>query len=434
MQIAVIGAGYVGLITALAFAKVGHSVICVEKDAEKVDKLNKGIVTIYEEGLEELLTKCLAEKRIHFTGQLGNAIKCSAYIFIAVGTPSLEDGNVDLAQVSEVYQLLAGLIKRYTVIVNKSTVPVGTQKYAQNLLVKNGVSKKHFDIVSNPEFLREGKALYDFFHGDRIIIGCDSEKARRMMENLYEPFAMKKLFTTPETAELIKYVSNAFLATKISFINEIANLCNKVGVDVETVAYALGLDHRISPHYLKPGIGYGGSCLPKDTKALLKTGENYGSDLKLLKSAVEVNENQRLLPIHILHSQYSTIENQVVSILGLTFKPGTDDFREGPSMYIIEELLKKGAIVKCYDPMVSQKIKNIYPEIFYFEDVYETLVDSICAIICTEWEEFARLDFSLVKQMMKYPMIIDGRNLISSDTIKETGIRYHSIGKGCFVS
>lgn len=432
MKIAVIGAGYVGLITALAFASIGHYVICIEKDQEKVQALNNGIAPIYEEGLEELLAHCLSEKRIQFTTHLDSAIADSSVIFVAVGTPSLDDGHVDLSQITAVYQQMSKSINNYKVIVNKSTVPVGTQKYAEDLLINLGVAKDDFDVVSNPEFLREGKALHDFFHGDRIVIGCHSPQARAIMEALYEPFDTIKVFTTPETAELVKYASNAFLATKISFINEIANFCNQVGVDVEMVSYALGLDQRIAPYFLKPGIGYGGSCLPKDTAALLKIGEAYGADFKIVQSAVEVNAKQRIMPVQILHEHYPSIQNQVISILGVTFKADTDDFREAPALYIIEELLKRGAIVKCYDPMVSGKIKEMFPTVLFYDYLYASLVDSICAIICTEWKEFSRLDLALLKEKMKEPLIIDGRNLLSLDTVRDYGIQYYSIGRGHF--
>lgn len=434
MQIAVIGAGYVGLITALAFAKMGNNVICVDKDTEKVDKLNQGIVSLYEEDVEDLLVECRSAKKILFTADLQQAVKKSFIIFIAVGTPSLDDGSVDMTQIAEVSQQISNSINDYKIIVIKSTVPVGTQKTVKDILLKNGVSEEHFDLVSNPEFLREGKALFDFFHQDRIVIGNNSQKARITMENLYKPFKATMIFTTPETAELIKYASNAFLATKISFINEIANLCNEVGVDIATISYALGLDKRISPQFLRAGIGYGGSCFPKDTKALLKIGEKHGQELKIIKSTVEVNENQRILPVQILQKHYPTLKNQVISILGLTFKADTDDFREAPSCYIIEELLKRGAIIKCYDPKVSDRIKEIFPDLLYCANPYKTLEDSICAIICTDWEEFSQLQLPLMKKKMKHPMIIDGRNIFSLEDVKKNGIQYYSIGRGWFIN
>lgn len=433
MKICVIGAGYVGLITALSFAKIGNKVVCVEKDIEKVNKLNKGIPTIFEKGLQELLYECLNNKNILFTTDFTKAVKESDIIFIAVGTPTKDNWDVDTSQIINVINQLSSVIDKYKVIVTKSTVPIGTQKSIKKLLIKNGVSKEKFDVVSNPEFLREGKALYDFFNGDKIVIGCDSKKTENILDKLYKPFGIETIFTNPPTAELIKYASNAFLSTKISFINEIANLCNKTGAHVDTVAYALGLDKRISPEFLKSGIGYGGSCFPKDTKALVKIGEKFGCDFKLVKSTIKVNESQRLLPIKILLDYYTDLKGKVISILGLTFKPGTDDIREAPSLYIIKELLEEGAIIKCYDPMVSNEIKNIFPNITYCNHLYDSLIDSQCAIICTEWEEFFSMDLKLAAEKMKNSMIIDGRNIFNIEKVKNSGIRcYFSIGKGYF--
>ncbi|QEK10925.1 UDP-glucose/GDP-mannose dehydrogenase family protein [Crassaminicella thermophila] len=430
MNICVIGAGYVGLITSLAFAKMGNHVICVEKNIKKIHKLNKGIPPIFEEGLKELLNECLNNKNVIFTNNLKKGITQSDIIFIAVGTPSKDDGDVDMSQINEVVSQISNFIQSYKIIVNKSTVPVGTQKYVKKLLLKMGVSKENFDVISNPEFLREGKAIYDFFNGDRIVIGFDSEKAKKMIEKLYEPFKIKMIFTTPETAELIKYASNSFLATKISFINELANLCNKVGANIDTIAYALGLDNRISPKFLKAGIGFGGSCFPKDTKALIKIGEKYECDFQIVKSAIKVNENQRILPVHILLEKYKDIKGKIVSILGLTFKANTDDIRESPSIYIIKELIKKGAIIKCYDPMATNEIKKIFPYINCCDNLYDSLIDSICTIICTDWDEFLTIDLNILKTKMKIPMIIDGRNIFDLEKMKEYNINYYSIGKG----
>lgn len=434
MNICVIGAGYVGLITSLGFAKHGNKVICVEKDIEKVEKLNRGIPTIFEENLEDLLNECLTSKHIFFTKDIHQAIKKSDVIFIAVGTPEMDNWDVNISQVTEVVNQISSYIDDYKVIVNKSTVPVGTKKYAEELLLSNGVSKDKFDIVSNPEFLREGKAIHDFLHGDRIVIGYDSEKSREMMEKLYKPFNIKVVFTQPEAAELIKYASNAFLATKISFINEIANLCNKVGANVETVAYAMGLDKRISPEFLKAGIGYGGSCFPKDTKALVKIGEKNGCEFKIVKSAIEVNEEQRLLPVRILLERFKELQGKTITILGLTFKAGTNDIRESPSLFIIEELLRHGARVKAYDSEASNEIKKIFPDITYCNSIVESLVDSHCVIICTDWEEFSAIDLSTLEKKMESPMIIDGRNLLSLEEIKKYNLQYYSIGRGNWIN
>lgn len=430
MNICVIGAGYVGLITSVAFAKMGNSVTCVEKNIAKVDSLNSGTPTIYEEGLDDLLNECLQKKSIHFTNKLDDSIKKSDIVFIAVGTPSLDNGEVDMNQVCECINEISKYVNRYKIIVNKSTVPVGSQKYVKNLLIKNGVPSDKFDVISNPEFLREGKALYDIFYGDKIVIGCESQKSRNIMNLLYKPFNVPIIFTSPETAELIKYSSNAFLSTKISFINEIANLCNKVGADVDTISLALGLDKRISPEFLNPGIGYGGSCFPKDTIGLISIGEKYDCPFEIVRSAVNVNSKQRLIPVDILLSEYEDIKDKTITLLGLTFKSGTDDIRESPSLYIIEELLKRGAKLNAYDPMVSDEIKEIYPNINYFASMNGSILESECIIICTDWEEFKGIDLDFVKDNMKEAFIIDGRNMLKLDEAKKRNIKYYSIGKG----
>ena len=431
MKICVIGAGYVGLVTALSFAHFENDVICVEKDIKKVTQLNQGIPTIFEEGLHELLNKCLNNNHILFTSDIDLAVENSDIIFIAVGTPTNEDWSVDISQVITVTNQIAKLINNYKVIVTKSTVPVGTQKRIKEQLIQSGVPEENFDVVSNPEFLREGKAINDFLNGDRMVIGYDSKKAYDLMKELYTPFNIKLIFTNPPTAELIKYASNAFLSTKISFINEIANLCNKIDADVDMVAYGLGLDNRISKEFLQAGIGYGGSCFPKDTKALVSIGQEYDCDFKITKSAIEVNENQRLLPIKILSEHYNNLEGKIISLLGLTFKPGTDDIREAPSLYIIKELLKKGAIIKCYDPMVSEEIKDIFPNISYCNNLYDSIVDSHCIIICTELDEFFHLDLNVIAKKMNETMLIDGRNIMDINQVIESGFNYYySVGKG----
>jgi len=431
MNICVIGAGYVGLITALCFSKKENKVICVEKDLEKLNMLKKGTPTIFEEGLDELLKEALSINSVEFTQDLAQGIESSDIIFIAVGTPTKEDWNVDIEQVENVINLISPFIDKYKIVVTKSTVPVGTQKYIKSKLVENHVPQEYFDVVSNPEFLREGKAINDFFYGDKIVIGCESQKAEDIMRELYEPFKIKMVVTTPETAELIKYTSNAFLSVKISFINEIANLCNKVGADIDVIAHALGLDKRISPQFLKAGIGYGGSCFPKDTKALVKISENNQCSLKIVKTTVDVNEKQRVLPVKILKEHYKELEGKTVSILGLTFKPDTDDIREAPSLYIIETLLKKHVNVKAYDPMVTKEIKNIFPDITYCDDVHECLEDSDAMIICTEWSEFYNIDINCISELMREAVIIDGRNIFDMNKLKEANIKaYYSIGKG----
>jgi len=355
MNICVIGAGYVGLITALCFGKKENKVICIEKDLNKLKLLKRGIPTIFEDGLNELLKESLSSNSVQFTADLVLGIKSSDIIFIAVGTPTKENWDVDIGQVQQVIDLISPYIDKYKVVVTKSTVPVGTQKYIKSKLLENNVPKEFFDVVSNPEFLREGKAIYDFFNGDKIVIGCESRKAEKIMKKLYGSFKIKMVITSPETSELIKYTSNALLSVKIPFMNEIANICTEVGADIDVIAYALGLDKRISPLFLKAGIGYGGSCFPKDTKALVKISENYNCNLEILKTTVDVNEKQRVLPVKILKEHYKEIEGKIVAILGLTFKPGTDDIREAPSLYIIEKLLRDKVKIKAY-VLWSQRI------------------------------------------------------------------------------
>lgn len=435
MNICVIGAGYVGLITALCFSKKENKVICVEKDLEKLNLLKKGTPTIFEEGLAELLKDSLSLNSVHFTSDLELGIKSSDIIVIAVGTPTKENWEVDTQQVDQLIDLISPYIDKYKILVTKSTVPVGTQKYIKGKLLENHVPEENFDVVSNPEFLREGKAISDFFYGDKIVIGCESQKAEELMRKLYEPFNIKIVVTSPETAELIKYTSNAFLSVKITFMNEIANLCNKVGADIDVIAYALGLDKRISPLFLKAGIGYGGSCFPKDTKALVKFSENHNCELKIVKTTVDVNDKQRVLPVKILREHYNKLEDITVAILGLTFKPGTDDIRESPSLYIIKKLLKNKVKIKAYDPMVTKEIKNIFPDIIYCEDMYECLVDCDAMIICTEWSEFYNIDLYKVREIMKESVIIDGRNVLDINKVKEASMRaYYSIGRGNIIN
>lgn len=429
MEICVVGAGYVGLVTSLGFAKLDNKVICVDIDTNKVVSLNNGIPSIYEEGLEDMLKECLEKKNITFTNNIIEGIEKSKVIIIAVGTPEKNDWDIDMNQVYKAISQISEAILDYRLIVIKSTVPVGTQKEVKKLLLKKGILRENFDIVSNPEFLREGRALYDFFNGDRIVIGYDSSRAEEIMKELYAPFKCEIIFTSPETAEMAKYASNAFLASKISYINEIANLCSKVGADIGTVAYTMGLDERISPKFLRAGIGYGGSCFPKDAKALVKIGEKHGIDFKIVRSAIEVNEKQRLIPVRILLNKYGSIKDKIVTILGLTFKPKTDDIRNAPSLAIIEELIRNNANVKCYDPIAIDKVRNIYSNIIYCYNMYDAIDNSDCIIICTEWDEFYSIDLNKVKAQMNYPMIIDGRNMLEMRKVMESDIEYYSIGK-----
>lgn len=422
-----------GLVAAVSFAKYKHHVICVEKDKAKVDMLNKGIPTIYEEGLQSLLQKSISKKRISFTNQLGIAVEKSDIIFIAVGTPTNPDWSIDISQVIQVTHELSKLMTRYKVIVTKSTVPVGTQEAIKKILNDHGVAPENYDVVSNPEFLREGRAINDFINGDRIVIGCDSNRAAKLMKKLYKPLKTPIIITNPPTAELIKYASNAFLSTKISFINEIANLCNIIGADIQTISKALGMDKRISSEFLKAGIGYGGSCFPKDTKAIVTIGRKHNNDFKIVESAIEVNDKQRLIPVDILNQHYPLLEGKTISILGITFKPGTDDIREAPSLYIIEALLDKGVKIKCYDPMAKAEVMKRFPEIMYCSDVYSCVSDSHGIILCTELDEFNTMDLGYIADLMEEAVMIDGRNVFNPDLMKSNGFTsYYSIGNGSY--
>ncbi len=428
LKISVIGAGYVGLITALVLADMDHTVVCVDKDELKINKLNHRIPPIYEEGLEELLDKCLNSKTITFSTDIATAIKTCDVLYIAVGTPALEDGHVDMSQSNVIVDSLAKHLDHYAVIINKSTVPIGTQKHITQTLLEKGVSKELFDVVSNPEFLREGKAIHDFKYADRIVLGCESDKAKAILKQIYDPFVSPKIYTTPETSELIKYAANAFLATKISFINDIANLCSKTHADIAVIAYALGLDHRISPEFFKAGIGYGGSCFPKDTRALVKIAEHYEIQLKIVQSAIEINESQKLKPVKLLLNHWEEMEGKIVTILGVTFKPETDDVRDAPSIAIINKLIELGAQVRVYDPIGNKNAQKICPKAQYFEELYHSIDGAHCLILCTEWEEFHDLDFRFILKHMRIPMIIDGRNFLTDRDPEDDGILYFTVG------
>ncbi len=429
MNICVIGAGYVGLVTALGLCELGNNVVCIDIDYEKIIKLNKGLVPIYENELNRILEKNLENKKIKFSNDLKYGVENSEVLFIAVGTPSTDNWDVDMTQVNQVINEICDYIKEYKLIVIKSTVPVGTQENLKYMINSNGISRTKFDIVSNPEFLKEGSALYDFFHGDRIVIGYDSERAKYIISKLYKALNTNIIYTTPRTAELIKYASNAFLATKISYINELANYCTLVGADIETVSYAMGLDKRIAADFLRAGIGFGGSCFPKDTKALVHLGKKVGCSFDVVESAIKVNDKQRVLPLKILKDRFNSLKSKTIAILGLTFKPNTDDLREAPSIYIIDALLENECIVNCYDPIVKNKIKNIYSKVFCFSNMYDCVEGVDAAIICTEWNEILGIDLEKVKNNMKEPIIIDGRNILDLNKVKEYNIEYYSIGR-----
>ena len=488
MNISIIGTGYVGLVTGTCLADFGLSVTCVDQDETKISLLNSGGVPIYEPNIAPLIEKNVSADRLTFTTDLEKAVKQSKVIFIAVGTPPNHDGSANLKQIEKVAQQIAQHLNEYKVIVNKSTVPIGTAAKIKEIISKNqnviarseatkqshpssdipasssvipakaGIhpsviareqsdrSNPHlnrrtdvspvypipFDIVSNPEFLREGSAVYDFTHPDKIVIGTTSDRALKIMQEIYRPLYLIDtpfVITNPETAELIKYACNAFLATKITFINEIANLCDKVGADVHQVAKAMGLDGRISPKFLHPGPGYGGSCFPKDTEALYHFASTCGYDFKLLKGVISANNRQRELMVEKIKHHLGNLKGKTIGILGLSFKQNTDDIRKSPAVDIIQLLLKEGARIRCFDPLAMDNSRKILPNLTYCQDEYETARGSDALVIATEWNQFRNLDLSKIKKLLKSPILLDLRNLYDPATLKTLGFIYEGVGR-----
>lgn len=429
MNLCVIGTGYVGLVSGVCFAELKNKVICVDIDQDKISKLNNGIMPIYEENLEEMCNRNRKEDRIKFTTDLEHGVKNSDVIFIAVGTPALPNGQADLSAVEAVAKEIAKHMNGYKIIVDKSTVPVGTQKWVTQIIKDSQTEKHDFDVVSNPEFLREGTAIHDTMNTDRVVIGSDSKRAIEVMVELHKSFSAPMVITDPESAEMIKYAANAFLATKITFINEIANICEKVGADIKEVAKGIGLDNRISPKFLQAGIGFGGACFPKDTKAVTKIGENVGYDFEVVKSVIKVNEKQKLRPFEKLQRSLGTINGKTIGILGLSFKPNTDDMREAPSIDIINAIQKSGGKVKAYDPISIETAKNVLMNVEYANTPYDAVRDVDAIILVTEWKEFSLLDFKKVKELSKGNIFIDGRNVFEYNEMKEFGFEYYCIGR-----
>ncbi|NPA32711.1 MAG: UDP-glucose/GDP-mannose dehydrogenase family protein [Aquificae bacterium] len=436
MKLTVIGGGYVGLVTAACFSHVGHEVLVVEKIPEKVEMLRKGESPIYEPGLEELLREGLKSGRLDFTTDVKRGIEFSEVLFVCVGTPPKPDGRADLSQVEEVARLTAEYMNDYKLIVNKSTVPVGTQRRVKRTLkLYLGERDIPFDVASNPEFLREGHAVKDFLEPDRIVIGVENQRAEKILREIYKPITDKGfplLVTNPPTAEIIKYASNTFLATKISFINMIADLCERVGGDVEEVARGMGYDKRIGKDFLRAGLGWGGSCLPKDTKAFIRICEDMGVDATILKGAEAINESRVPKLLKKLEEALWVLKGKTVAIWGLSFKPNTDDIREAPSLRVVQKLLSEGARVRAYDPKAVENFKRIFKEgedLKYFTDKYEAVKGAEALLILTEWEEFARADLKKVKNLMKLPIIIDGRNVYEPQRLKKLGFEYYSMGR-----
>ncbi|MBW2993686.1 UDP-glucose/GDP-mannose dehydrogenase family protein [Candidatus Woesearchaeota archaeon] len=432
MKIAVIGTGYVGLVLGTCLAELGNEVICVDINSEKIKNLNKGIIPIYEPGLKELVKRNLREKRIFFTTKTKKAVEDSLVIFIAVNTPQSESGAADLSAIKTVAASIGEYLNDYKIIVNKSTVPIGTAGLVKKIIKENLKNKIEFDVVSNPEFLKEGVAIRDFMVPDRIVVGTDSEKAKEIMLKIYKTIARTErpiVVTTPESAELIKYASNAMLATRISFINELSHLCEKTGADIKEVARGMGLDKRIGPRFLQAGIGYGGSCFPKDIRALVSMLKKKSCTSKILEAVDEVNELQKHSLIPKIKNIFPNLKDKKIAIWGLAFKPKTDDIREAPSVLIVKKLLEEGAQIKAFDPEAMSNMKTIYPDITYAENPYDCLIDANALIILTEWNEFRELDKEKTKSLMKEPTIIDGRNIYNPDEMKKAGFNYMGVGR-----
>lgn len=433
MNICMVGVGYVGLVSGTCFAEFGNRVVCVDKDQEKIRSLEQGRIPFFEPGLEEILKRNRSAGRISFTTNLEEALNESLVVFIAVGTPSREDGAADLTYVFEVASEIGKYMKGYKVIVTKSTVPVGTAKKIKEIIRSSQEREIPFDVVSNPEFLREGSAVEDFMRPNRVVIGSDSEQAAAIMKDLYSPLYLIEtpfVLTNLETAEMIKYAANAFLATKISFINEMANICELVGADVHHVAKAMGLDRRIGPKFLHPGPGFGGSCFPKDTKAIAHLGASLGYRLHIIESVIKVNENQVARMVDKMERALGNLKGKHIGVLGLTFKPNTDDIRESPAIKIVTSLLDKGASVSAYDPAGMDPAKGILNKVRFAADAFDAAQGADALAIITEWNEFRHLDWDRMKQVLKKPVVFDLRNIYEPHRMRSRGFEYHCVGRG----
>lgn len=429
MNICVIGTGYVGLVTGAVFADLGNDIICVDNDEKKIEMLNKSIMPIYEPGLEEMVSRNFSDKRLIFTSDLDMGVKKSDVIFIAVGTPSKENGETDLTYIEGAARGIAKYIDKYKVIVNKSTVPVGTGDFVKEIIETNKKANVDFDVVSNPEFLREGSAIRDTLYPDRIVIGAPSKQVAMVLLELYATLERPMIITDIYSAEMIKYASNSFLALKISFINSIADLCEKTGANVTDVAKGMGLDSRIGQNFLDPGLGYGGSCFPKDVDSFIKTAERYSHKFEILKAAVEVNKQRCPRFINKMKDALGTLKGKTIGILGLAFKPNTDDIREAKSLELISILLNEGANLRAYDPVAMDNMKVIFPKITYCSNPYELAEGCDALLIVTEWREFRFLNLEKIKQVMRRPAIFDGRNIYDPVRKKKLGFEYYSIGR-----
>ncbi|WP_457488071.1 UDP-glucose dehydrogenase family protein [Tardiphaga sp. P5_C10] len=434
MRIAMIGTGYVGLVSGACFADFGHNVICVDKDSSKIDALLRGEIPIFEPGLDALVASNVKSGRLGFSLDLSEAVKTADAVFIAVGTPSRRgDGHADLSYVHAAAREIAANLRDFTVVITKSTVPVGTGDDVERI-IREANPDADVAVASNPEFLREGAAIRDFKHPDRIVVGTDDERARTVISEIYRPLYLNQapiMYTGRRTAELIKYAANAFLATKITFINEIADLAERTGADVQDVARGIGLDNRIGAKFLHAGPGFGGSCFPKDTRALVKTGQDYDAPLRIVEAVLTVNDNRkRAMARKVSAALGGNLRGKTVGVLGLTFKPNTDDMREAPSIPLITALQDLGATVQAYDPVGMEQARHELPDITYCDDAYACATGADALVIVTEWEQFRALDLAQVKQKMKQPVIVDLRNIYRPEEMEKAGFTYESVGRG----
>lgn len=432
MHIAVIGTGYVGLVTGACFAEFGVEVTCVDVDENKIERLKKGIIPIYEPGLDQIVEKNSKAGRLHFTTDIKAAVEQALVIFLAVGTPPKDDGSPDMSFYQKAAKDIAEAMNGYKVLVTKSTVPVGTGKWLREFVSENQKSKTNFGVASNPEFLREGAAITDFMRPDRVVIGSNEADAIAIMKDLYRPLYLIEtpiVITSLEAAELIKYAANAFLATKITFINEIANLCDAIGCDVHDVARGMGMDNRIGRKFLHPGPGYGGSCFPKDTRALTTVADQFGVETLIVDSVIEANERQRQAMIPKIEKLIGDFKDKQIGVLGLSFKPETDDMRESPAIDIIKELVNRGARVKAFDPVAMEEAKHCLPEIEYAIDEYDAIKGADALVFMTEWNQFRALDMEKVKNLLKSPKVADLRNIYEPKDMREMGFEYVGVGR-----
>ncbi|MEO6589784.1 MAG: UDP-glucose/GDP-mannose dehydrogenase family protein [Pyrinomonadaceae bacterium] len=432
MHIAVIGTGYVGLVTGACFAEFGVEVTCVDVDTNKIDKLNQGIIPIYEPGLDKIVEKNSKAGRLHFTTDIKSAVEQALVVFLAVGTPPKEDGSPDMSYYQQAAKDIAWAMNGYKVIVTKSTVPVGTGRWLRDFVTENLAAKTNFGVASNPEFLREGAAIEDFMRPDRVVIGSNEEDAIAIMKDLYRPLYLIEtpiVITSLEAAELIKYAANAFLATKITFINEIANLCDAIGCDVHDVARGMGMDKRIGSKFLHPGPGYGGSCFPKDTRAFTKVGDKFGVETSVVDAVIAANKYQRQAMIPKIEKLVGDLNGKQIGVLGLSFKPETDDMRESPAIDIIKELQNRGAKIRAFDPVAMEEAKHLLPDIEYAADEYDAIKDADALLIVTEWNQFRALDMEKVKNLLKAPKIADLRNIYEPEDMRGLGFEYIGVGR-----